>query len=131
MLIHYTGDAGARHVGDYSWTAANAYLVDVTNAELIVALLVEGDFAVADADPLAAIVGRAVAGELALAGIAGLRDLADVTQERAAALAGRLRVRRTQIGEWALAAHNTLESRQLVPEFKPPTRALRARKPKP
>ncbi len=127
MLIHYTGDAGARHVAGLSWTAANGYLVDVTDAEVIVTLLVEGDFQVDVADPLAAIVGRATAGELALAGIGGLRDLAQVTQDEAAQLAERLRVRRTQIGEWALAAHNELERRHVVPELKSTARRGRAK----
>ncbi len=105
MRLRYRGDAGARHVGDYHWTRDNGYVADVREPELVVALLVEGDFCLDASDPLVEIVGPAAAGELALAGVTSLADLAEATRARARELSERLRVSRAQIGEWAVAAH--------------------------
>ncbi len=105
MLIQYIGDAGARHVGDYHWTRANGYVVDVTDPEQAAQLLTQHGFAVSAADPLAQLAGTTLAAELTLEGIAILHELARLDDAGIARLADNLKaVNVDQVARWVATA---------------------------
>lgn len=61
MLIHYTGDAGARHIGDLHWTRENHYTVDVADAQLAANLITTDEFEAVPDAPLSSAEARRVA----------------------------------------------------------------------
>lgn len=69
MRIRYTGQATVRIVGDHTWSPANGYTDEVADPTMVLELLSHppGDFAVADDEPLLAVVGADGIQELVLA----------------------------------------------------------------
>lgn len=103
MIIHYTGRLGPRIVNDLVWDQQNGFLQDVTDANVVLTLLLHpppGDFVVDESDPLAQLVGVDVAALLALEGIISPADLAGVRSGEVKALAQQIGVSSKQLLGW-------------------------------
>jgi hypothetical protein len=71
MQIKYTGAFTARQWGAYTFDAAGGYVCDVADLATIQEMLASphDDFAVAETDPLAQLIGAPAAAEMTLSGI--------------------------------------------------------------
>lgn len=111
MRIIFTGPKLVRRlVGDYEWSTATGFVQEVdaaTAAELLTSP--EGRFAPAPDEPLLALpgVGEQRIGELALAGIGHVDDLAALDDEGIRSLADKLWASAKQIEKWVGLTRDT------------------------
>lgn len=102
MIIQYTKKLGPRLVNDLVWKQENGFLQDVTDANVVLTLILHppNDFAVDQSDPLAQLVGMDVAALLAIEGIISPADLAGVRPGEVKALAQQIGVSSKQLLGW-------------------------------
>jgi hypothetical protein len=113
MLIKYTRSA-RRIIGELVWSRENRWTAEVTDAGLISELLTHPaygrDFAVADEEPLAQIVGTHVAPLLVVeAGITTAAQLAALDAEGRKFLAGRMLETARTVNGWVSQAKALLD----------------------
>lgn len=112
MRVTYVGAGGVRVVGDLVWQGAGTVL-EVAEAETVVKLLLQpGDqFVIAWDEPLLQLEGvdEHVAGSMALEGIGGLADLAELTARPAGQLAKALGLDREVVKAWVAEAKKLVE----------------------
>ncbi len=104
MRIQYVSSATVR-IWDGLWfTPENGHTVEVTDANVVADLLTHppSDFAVAEDEPLLTLDGmdRTRAAQLAMAGIASLDELAEVSTEREQELATEMNVDAGIVQQW-------------------------------